>query len=163
MEKLWAPWRVNYIKQTDRRYRPHTFTRIIKSRDDKNNFVIFRRELSFCVLNIYPYNNGHLLIVPNRRVDDISKLKRAEREDLMDSVEIAKNLLEDTMKPQGFNIGLNLGSAAGAGIPQHIHFHIVPRWKGDSNFMPVVGETKVISQSLKESYKLLRDAYKKKY
>ena len=118
---------------------------------------------SFCVLNIYPYNNGHLLILPKRHVDDLSKLSPEEREDLMDVLQLNKNLLDKVMTPHGYNVGMNLGKAAGAGFPGHLHIHLVPRWRGDVNFMPVAANTKVISQSLQTLHKRLIDAYQKRH
>jgi len=107
------------------------------------------------MLNIYPYNNGHLLVAPRSHINDIAKLSNPQALDLFKSVVRAKNLLETTLKPQGFNIGMNTSEFSGAGIANHIHIHIVPRWQGDTNFMPVVSNTKVISQSLKELHKIL--------
>jgi ATP adenylyltransferase len=113
------------------------------------------------MLNIYPYNNGHLMISPKRHVRDLTQLKEAEMLDFIKALNKAKKLLDKVLKPDGYNIGANLGRAAGAGITGHLHLHIVPRWVGDTNFMSVTGSTKVISQSLKDLYKLLRDAQSK--
>jgi len=150
MDKLWAPWRLKYVTSVDKT-RACVFCKIQRQKKDKKNFIFLRSKHSFAVLNIYPYNNGHSLIVPNRHVKDIGKLKRDEREDLLDRV----------MMPPGYNIGINLGRIAGAGYPGHVHIHIVPRWSGDVNFMPVVGNTKVISQSLTELYNTLLKNKKK--
>jgi len=163
MEKLWAPWRVEYITKIIKETKGCVFCDIFKEKKDSKNFILIRTAHSYAVLNIYPYNNGHVLILPNRHVKDISKLKREEREDLFDLLEEVKSRLEKKLKPQGFNIGINIGRVAGAGFPGHVHVHIVPRWRGDSNFMPVIGETKVISQSLKKLYKQLTDAHKKRH
>lgn len=113
------------------------------------------------MLNIFPYNNGHIMIAPNRHVGDIARLNDKELADLFFTLRQAKLLLDKTLKPQGYNIGINLGSVAGAGIAGHLHIHIVPRWKADVNFMPAVYNTKVISQSLDELYKRLNDAKSK--
>lgn len=113
-------------------------------------------------MNIYPYNNGHSLILPYRHVGDLEDLTKAERDELLDLVTEVKVLTDEVLGPSGFNIGLNLGRSAGAGFPGHLHMHIVPRWKGDSNFMPVTGGTRVISQSLKELHKKLKHAHKKR-
>jgi ATP adenylyltransferase len=116
--------------------------------------LIFKRGAhAFAVLNLYPYSNGHCLVVPNRHVGDISKLSQAEYAQLMELLLTTKELLQKALKPQGFNIGINLGRVSGAGIPGHVHIHIVPRWKADHNFMPVTAATKVISQSLSVTYK----------
>lgn len=136
------------------------FCRIIKEKNDAENLVVARGEHCFIVLNLYPYNNGHVLIIPNRHVDDLKKLRYAEKKEFLEMIEYAKSLLEDVLNPEGFNIGMNLGRAAGAGIPKHMHMHMVPRWLGDMNFMPTVANTKVISQSLKELHKQLSDAHK---
>lgn len=162
MDKLWAPWREKYITSIKDGERGSIFAQINKAGDDKKHYIFARSEHAFAVLNIYPYNNGHTLIVPTRQVKDLTDLKREEREDLMDLLEEAKALLDEVLKPAGYNIGINLGRVAGAGIPQHLHVHIVPRWKGDVNFMPVTAQTKVISQSLDKTYKALIDAYKKR-
>ncbi|PIW58631.1 MAG: HIT family hydrolase, partial [Candidatus Omnitrophica bacterium CG12_big_fil_rev_8_21_14_0_65_50_5] len=120
---------------------------------------VVRGEYCFIVMNLYPYNNGHLLVIPNRHVNDLKNLKLAEKREFFDMLEYAKDLLTDILSPEGFNIGMNLGRAAGAGIPRHLHMHIVPRWLGDMNFMLSVADTKVMSQSLKELHKQLSDAH----
>ncbi len=163
MDKLWAPWRVKYITKILKTTRGCVFCRIIKSKDDKKNYVLSRTKYCYAVLNIYPYNNGHVLILPNRHVNDLNKLTRQEREDLMDLLETTKSVIDKVLKPQGYNIGINLGRVAGAGFPGHLHIHLVPRWKGDVNFMPTVANTKVISQSLQALHTLLSDAYKKRH
>ena len=161
MDKLWAPWRVKYITLLqDKSLRGGSkktciFCRMRKEKKDKENYILVRTQYSFSVLNIYPYNNGHLLIVPLRHVNDLVKLTREEREDLMDLLSSMKNLTDKILKPGGYNIGINLGKIAGAGFPGHLHIHLVPRWRGDVNFMPVVGNTKVISQSLRTLFNQL--------
>lgn len=162
METIWAPWRVNYITRDETVDNQCVFCRIYAEKNDKKNYILVRKAHAFVVLNLYPYNNGHILIVTNRHVNDISKLNNDERLEIFSLMDEVKSLLEEVMHPQGFNIGLNLGRVAGAGFPGHLHIHIVPRWKGDANFMPVVGKTKVISQSLTALYKLLKDAYTKR-
>ena len=161
MEQLWAPWRVRYITKIIKSTRGCVFCNIFKEKKDKKNFIITRTKYSYSVLNIYPYNNGHVLIVPNRHVNDLSKLKREERNGLMDLLDSTKALIDGIMHPNGYNIGINLGKAAGAGFPKHVHIHLVPRWTGDVNFMPVTGHTKVISQSLKSLHEKLLKAVKK--
>jgi len=163
MDKLWAPWREKYVKRIVKAYKGSIFTRMLKEKNDKRNYIFIRTKHSFSILNIYPYNNGHVLIVPNRQVRDLSELRKEEREDLFDLLNTTKDLLDEVLHPKGYNIGINLGRAAGAGIPAHLHIHLVPRWRGDVNFMPVTANTKVISQSLHALYKRLVDAYKTRH
>ena len=140
-----------------------TFCRILAARKDKQHLIFIRKPYAYAVLNIYPYSNGHCLIVPNRHVGDISRLPQAEYAQLMELLKEAKDLLQTVLEPQGFNVGINLGRIAGAGIPGHVHIHVVPRWSGDHNFMPVTASTKVISQSLSVIYKKLNDAYTQRH
>ena len=151
MDKLWAPWRNVFIKI--RKIKSCIFC--IKGKENKNLFIVKRSLYSFAMLNRYPYNNGHVMVSPFRHVKDLKGLNDLE---LMDIIKLTRDmqvLLEKKLKPQGFNIGINTGKIAGAGYKDHLHIHIVPRWKGDCNFMPVVAGTKVVPQSLKELYKLL--------
>ncbi|MCU0652375.1 MAG: HIT domain-containing protein [Candidatus Omnitrophica bacterium] len=155
MDKLWAPWRIKYITAA-KKTKQCIFCRAAKSA--KAEYVVFKTKYSICLLNIFPYNNGHLMVAPRRHKADISKLSDKESIDLLQSLKRAKKLLDKTLKPDGYNIGMNLSAAAGAGFPGHLHVHIVPRWKGDTNFMPVACATKIISQSLDELYKILKNA-----
>ena len=163
MDKLWAPWRVTYITKIIGKKQGCVFCRILNEKKDKKNYVIKRTAHAYAVLNIYPYNNGHILIVANRHVDSLRKLRKEERADLLDLLEAARSLLHRTLKPAGYNIGINLGRVAGAGFPGHLHIHLVPRWKGDINFMPVTAHTKVIAQSLNALYRQLSHANKKRH
>lgn len=163
MDKLWAPWRVKYITKIVKEPKGCVFCRMLKEKNDKKNLIVIRRKNTYAVLNLFPYNNGHLLVLPNRHVNDLRKLTKPEREELLDLVEEVQTLLDKTLKPGGYNVGLNLGKVAGAGFPGHLHFHVVPRWKGDVNFMPVTAQTKVISQSLAALYQILIDANKKRH
>jgi len=163
MERLWAPWRVRYITKIIKPTKGCVFCQVFKEKKDKTNYILIRTQYSFAVLNIYPYNNGHTLVLPNRHVNDLSKLKREEHQDLFALMEEVKQILDETINPSGYNIGINLGRVAGAGYPGHVHIHIVPRWKGDVNFMPVITNVKVISQSLKSLYQLMANAYKKRH
>lgn len=152
MEKLWAPWRIKYIKAKRKKkcvFCPDTGA---KGRD----YVIFKTRYSACRLNIFPYNNGHLMLAPARHVKEISQLRDEEILDLIRGIDKAKKLLAKALKPHGYNIGINMSRSAGAGITGHLHIHVVPRYSGDTNFMPVLYDTKVISQSLDELYKLLK-------
>ena len=163
MDKLWAPWRVTYVSNLHKKQKGCIFCAMSKAKKDKENFIFKRSGKAFAVLNIYPYNNGHILIVPNRHVNDLSKLTRPEREDLMDLLNDAKSIVDKALHPGGYNIGMNLGRVAGAGFPGHLHIHLVPRWHGDVNFMPTLASTKVISQSLATLFDRLHHANKKKY
>ena len=157
MDKLWAPWRINYISSKIKA-KDCIFCRARKTRP--NDYVIFKTKKSICLLNIYPYNNGHILISPFRHIADIDLLTDAEILDMFRCLKRAKGLLQKVLKPQGYNIGFNLSRSAGAGITGHLHLHIVPRWVGDTNFMPVISNSKVISQSLDELSRRLKNAEK---
>lgn len=161
MDKLWAPWRVKYVTKLIDKQKGCVFCRMIKQKNDKKNLIFARGKLSFAVLNLFPYSNGHVLILPYRHVGDLSKLTREEMTDMFDMLNHAKKLLDKVMKPAGYNVGMNLGRVAGAGFPGHVHIHIVPRWKGDVNFMPILAETKVISQSLQALHARLSKEHKK--
>ena len=160
MQRLWAPWREAYITKLTSNQRGCVFCRILTGEKNKRQLIFIRKPYAYVVLNLYPYSNGHCLVVPNRHVGDISKLTQVEYVQLMGLLRETKDLLQTVLKPHGFNVGINLGRIAGAGIPGHVHIHIVPRWKGDYNFMPVTASTRVISQSLSVIYKKLNDAYK---
>ncbi len=154
MDKLWAPWRLKYIQA--KKTKGCIFCRGLKN--PKAAYIVFKTEFSFCMLNIYPYNNGHVMVSPIRHVGDLSKLKDAEMLDLFKSVNKAKLLLDKVLRPKGYNLGVNIGSVAGAGVLDHLHIHVVPRYLGDTNFMPVVSDTKVLSQSLEDLHKKLTHA-----
>ena len=154
MDKLWAPWRFKYISG---KIKGCIFCNSLKS--SCKDYVVFRTKHAFCILNIFPYNNGHVMVSPRRHVKDMSDLSNDELLDLCKGISTAKDLLDKTLKPKGYNIGINIGRTAGAGIVGHMHIHIVPRWEGDTNFMPVVHNTKIISQSLNELHKRLKTAY----
>lgn len=128
--------------------------------DDKDNLLIHQGKLAFIVLNLYPYNNGHLMIVPKRHTNDFPRLTKDELAECMELLQKSEIALKKVMSPHGFNIGANIGRVSGAGIEEHIHLHIVPRWNGDTNFMPVIGEVKVISQDLLETKLKLLEVFK---
>lgn len=153
-KRLWAPWRIQYIKKF-KKEKGCLFCRAFKSKNNAKNLVIFRLEKSLSMLNLYPYNNGHLLIAPQRHVPTLEMLKADEIADLMQCLNKAKLLLDKTIKPQGYNIGCNINRIAGAGFDQHLHIHLVPRWTGDANFMTAACNTRVISQSLDELFREL--------
>ena len=164
MEILWAPWRYSYVeKVSEARKKECVLCRICRDRQDAKNYIFRRTPLSYAVLNIYPFNGGHVLIIPNRHVADISDLTLEERTDLFDLLVRVKELMAAAFRPQAFNVGMNLGAQAGAGIPEHLHIHVVPRWDGDVNFMPVLFNTKVLPVALDKVYKVLKDADKKRH
>ena len=152
VNRIWAPWRINYISAMAKKHKRCIFCRMLKEKNDRDNLIFVREKHGFAVLNIYPYNNGHSLIVAYRHVKDMGLLNREERNNLFDLMDFTQVLLRKVIKPEGFNIGMNIGKIAGAGCPGHIHIHVVPRWHGDVNFMPVTADTKVISQSLQALY-----------
>ena len=156
-KRLWAPWRMTYISGADNKDEGCIFcTKPKQDRScDRGNLLLYRGERCFVMMNLYPYNNGHLMIVPYQHTSDILDVDAGTSAELWALVCKCKEALTAVMRPEGFNIGMNLGRTAGAGIDQHIHMHIVPRWNGDTNFMPVVGETKVISQALDAAYDAL--------
>jgi ATP adenylyltransferase len=155
---LWAPWRMEYIQNADKDT-GCIFCNKPKESDDKANLIVHRGELTFVMMNRYPYNNGHLMVVPFRHTNEMASLSRDEKLELVDLLVLSQEALKEVMQPQGFNIGMNLERIAGAGIVDHLHFHIVPRWDGDTNFMPVVGHTKVLSEGLEETWKKLNRVF----
>jgi len=159
METLHAPWRIEYILAP----KPppsdaSLFSLVAQSGDDEARYVIARDRTCFALLNTYPYNGGHLMVVPYKQTADLNDLTDEELCDLMKLTRRCQNALDQVMKPDGYNIGLNLGKAAGAGIVEHLHIHVVPRWKGDTNFMPVIAHTNVVPQALAELAAQLRAA-----
>lgn len=159
MQQLHAYWRMDYIEAP--RY-PATmtrpFTELPKLGDDRAALIVHRSKLSYLILNRFPYNPGHLLAVPFREVTDLPQLDAAERADLFDEIVFAQQLLTTALKPEGFNVGFNLGSAVAGGSIAHLHGHIVPRWNGDNNFMPVLGQTRILPQSLDATWAKLAAA-----
>jgi len=158
VEQIWAPWRAVYIggDHGDK----CIFCEKSESGQDEQNLILLRGDLTFVLLNLYPYNNGHLLIAPKRHVGEIEEINDDEMVELYKMTQKMIKVLR-AFKPEGFNVGANLGRVAGAGVPGHFHIHVVPRWNGDTNFMPVIGEVKVISESLEETYKKLKESLAK--
>ena len=156
MEPLHAPWRIEYILSPKPAEEQSLFTRIAQSSDDEANYVIARDRTCFALLNRYPYTGGHLMTVPYTQVVDLNGLAENEMTDLIKLTRRCQNALTQVMKPDGFNIGINLGKCAGAGVLDHLHIHIVPRWNGDTNFMPVLGSTTVVPEALSEVAAKLR-------
>ena len=155
MESLHAPWRIEYILAPKPALAESLFTRIAQSNDDEANHVIARDRTCYALLNTYPYTGGHLMVVPYKQAADLNGLADEELADLLRLTRRCQNALTKVMKPDGFNIGINLGKVAGAGIVGHLHIHVVPRWQGDTNFMPVIGDARVIPQALAETYRKL--------
>jgi ATP adenylyltransferase len=158
MESLHAPWRIEYILAPKLPLAESLFTRIAQSSEDESNYVIARDRTCYAVLNTYPYTGGHLMVVPYKQSQDFNALTDEEMTDLMKLTRRCQNALTKVMNPEGFNIGINLGKAAGAGILGHLHVHVVPRWLGDTNFMPVLGGTTVLPQALSDLAAQLRAA-----
>jgi ATP adenylyltransferase len=156
MDSLHAPWRIEYILSPKPELKEGLFARIAQSSDDVENLVVVRDRTCFALLNRYPYNGGHLMVVPYKEVPDLNGLTDDESADLWKLARRCINALAVVMKPDGFNVGINLGKVAGAGILEHLHIHIVPRWNGDTNFMPVIAGTGVVPDALKEIAAKLR-------
>jgi ATP adenylyltransferase len=155
LETLWAPWRFEYFEKP----RACDFlTEAARTNDDAAHLVLARRKNSFLLMNRYPYAVGHLLAVPYRKAAELADLGENEIAELFSLVVFAQNILRAVMKPEGFNIGINIGQCAGAGVPDHLHVHVVPRWNGDTNFMPVLAGPRVLSQSLETLYQKLHAA-----
>jgi ATP adenylyltransferase len=165
VEQLWAPWRLAYVAQPEKPKPdgPDCFLcRGLAASDDRGNLIALRNRLSCVVLNRFPYNNGHLLIAPLAHKGELGELTGEESAELQGTIVRMVAVLRKRMSPDGFNVGLNLGRAAGAGLPGHLHWHVVPRWAGDTNFMPVVSDVRVIVQSLDALYDLLREELESK-
>src|ERR1700676_2189618 len=159
IEKLWAPWRVEYFAKEPRDM--EFLTAAAQASDDAAHLVIARRKNAFLIMNRYPYTVGHLMAVPYKKTADLASLGENEVIELWNLVAHAQELLRATMKAQGFNVGLNLGECAGAGVVDYLHVHIVPRWSGDTNFMPMLSGTRVISEGLRSVYDKLMEAQAK--
>jgi ATP adenylyltransferase len=163
LDRLWSPWRYEYIAASgsaDAKSRACVFC-VLKAETerDEENFVLHRASYNFIVLNIYPYTSGHLLIVPYDHVGDLDAVSKETSDELMDLTKRSQTALREAYTPTGFNIGMNLGHSAGAGIVDHIHIHILPRWHGDTNFMSTVGDTRVLPEDLPTTYRKLRDKF----
>jgi ATP adenylyltransferase len=157
MKRIWAPWRIQYIRAPN----PAgcIFCDKIKEDRDVENFILYRGKSNFIILNAFPYNPGHLMVVPYHHLGRLEDMEEEERNDHYQIVSRAVGALREACRTENFNIGMNLGRVAGAGIADHIHTHIVPRWNGDNNFMPVIGETRVISESMQDIYSRLKEKF----
>jgi ATP adenylyltransferase len=155
MEHLWAPWRNSYVKD-NHKSEGNVFSEIARSSEDETNYVLARGKSCFALLNVYPYNTAHLMVVPYRVTGALEDLSDDETLELMTMLKRMKTAVTAAFQPQGFNVGINLGSAAGAGIEQHLHVHLVPRWRGDSNFMTVTAGTRVHPSDLAGVYAAIK-------
>lgn len=164
MEQLWSPWRSKYIgafKNNEKLEGCFVCSAISQLDNDKDNLVVARFDKVIVMMNKYPYNNGHLLITPKEHKPKLDDLSKDTRSEIMEVTNICIKVIEEVFHPQGYNIGLNAGVAAGAGLPDHLHFHIVPRWNGDTNFTAVISDYKVINESIEESRDKLAIAFTK--
>ncbi|MCX7917547.1 MAG: HIT domain-containing protein [bacterium] len=155
---IWAPWRIGYILKIKR---DKCFLCESLSSKKNKDYVLYKGKYNFVILNIFPYNNGHLMVAPFRHIKDIEELEEKEYNELFSLIQKSVKILKKVLKPDGFNMGVNIGKISGAGLETHIHFHIVPRWQGDTNFMPIISDTKVIPQSLEQLSKILKKEFKK--
>jgi ATP adenylyltransferase len=158
MERLWAPWRMEYITSEQRT--GCLFCRVLENPDDPDaELVVWRPQGAIVMLNKFPYNPGHVMVAPAAHKGELDELDDAQSNDLMRALKRTIGVLRAELKPEGFNVGANIGRAGGAGIPDHVHLHVVPRWNGDTNFMPVVAEVKVVNEHLLQTAAKLRPAF----
>ena len=157
MKYIWAPWRIEYIRSE----KPEGCIFCTKPGEERDpeNYILYRGAKNYIIMNSYPYNPGHLLVVPYRHTGEIEALNAGERNEHFELVSRCVQVLKKSLKPGGFNIGMNLGKVAGAGIDDHFHSHIVPRWQGDTNFMTVMADARVLPQAMAESYETLRKMF----
>ena len=153
---LYSPWRINYILE---KKKDNQCIFCIHPSEDAKHLVIYRSSQSFVILNLYPYNNGHIMVVPNKHVATLNELDSIELCDLFKLVQLSEKIIKNVYTPDGLNIGINLGKAAGAGIDNHLHVHLVPRWNGDNNFMSSIAGTRVIPESFDNSYQKLKEVF----
>ncbi len=158
MEHLWAPWRLEYIKKIIVG-EGCILCQIPAEGSDQINYILYRGDKNFIIMNSFPYNSAHLMVAPYRHIANLDELTDRERNEHFKLVSLSIRVLRQVFSPDGFNIGMNLGRVAGAGIEKHIHTHIVPRWVGDTNFMPVIAETKVVNEALEETYQKLKGKF----
>jgi len=156
MERLWAPWRMEYVRSSHSE--ACIFCQKVAEDRDRENYVLYRGQKSYILLNLYPYNNGHLMVAPYEHLPSLEDLDEETLTEMMRLVAKGLTLLRRTVNPAGFNVGANIGKVAGAGFDDHVHIHIVPRWEGDTNFMPVLADTRVIPELLDDTYAQLLDA-----
>ncbi len=152
MDRLWTPWRFDYISKIDHSDRDCVFCQILSEERDEENFVLCRGKALFVLLNLFPYTSGHVLVVANRHIASLSDATREELHAFLEVAQVCEQALKHEYKPDGFNMGFNLGRAAGAGVDRHLHMHVLPRWTGDANFLSVVSETRVLPEDLRQTY-----------
>jgi ATP adenylyltransferase len=152
---LYSPWRLSYIISEKGKNCVFCFD----PADDEKHLVVYRSQFSFVILNLYPYNNGHIMVVSNKHISSLNELDLAETQDIFETVRLCESVLKSVYNPEGINIGINLGKAAGAGIDDHLHIHLVPRWSGDCNFMTSISGTRMIPEDFEVSAKRLRDGF----
>jgi ATP adenylyltransferase len=164
MKQLWAPWRAEYInmcnEEKSKKQKAKCFLCLKKPKFDYNNLILYRGKKSFIIMNRYPYNAGHLMIAPYRHIGEVEKCNLKEYNEMFGLMQKSIRVLKTTMKPDGFNVGINLGYVAGAGVPGHLHIHVIPRWLGDTNFMPIIGDTKIINEELHKMYISLKKSFR---
>jgi ATP adenylyltransferase len=158
--RIWAPWRLAYVKDASKdKEEECIFCAKPAADDDAGNLIVHRGESAFVILNLYPYTNGHLMVAPYEHIGRIQELPAETVSEMMSLAQTAMTRLEDVYAPHGYNVGFNQGRVAGAGVEHHIHMHVVPRWGGDTNFMPVIADTRVMPQTLEQSYEALKGAF----
>jgi len=156
LQRLWATWRMQYISSIGKEVESCVFCDIASLEDGAENLIVHRGRTCYIVLNLYPYNNGHAMVIPHRHVATLAEMSDEEKLEMMQLADVLQRALVITLDAEGFNFGMNLGRVAGAGIPGHLHLHVVPRWLGDTNFMPVTAETKVLPEKLEDTYQKVR-------
>ena len=156
---LFSPWRMEYVSKPSSG--GDVFLDALKADNDREKLILYRGNLSFVIMNLYPYNNGHLMVVPYRKVNSMMDLNKDELAEIMELAQKSMEIIQNKLNSDGFNFGINIGKCSGAGIDDHVHFHIVPRWNGDNNFMPTIGNTRVIVQGLLDTYDMLYPLFKK--
>jgi ATP adenylyltransferase len=157
MEQIWAPWRIEYIQRE--KSEGCILCEKPKQSRDAVNYILYRGDKNFIIMNAYPYNPGHLMVAPYRHVANLDELTDEERHEHFDMISRSIKIIRQAFNPGGFNIGINMGKVAGAGIEEHVHTHVVPRWQGDTNFMPVVAEVRVVPEALAETYEKLKGKF----
>jgi ATP adenylyltransferase len=158
MDHLWSPWRYQYV-QKEKTGAGCVFCNAADSEGDQDNLVVYRAHKNYIILNLYPYSTGHLMVVPFEHVNTLEDASRETLQEMILLVQLSQRHLREIYRPPGFNLGMNLGESAGAGIAEHIHMHVLPRWPGDTNFMTTVAETRVLPEDLATTWRKLRDAF----